>query len=189
MSRADVLRKLSAALAPGRALPVRLAYSKKEVLEALKHAAGVEERLEKAGEPPDERILRLAKQGGWIGVDFDGTLAVRDLYATPIPTMVARVKAWRAAGIEVRVVTARATADIGGATSVKAWCVQHIGEELPVTDRKDHMMIELWDDRAVQVVTNTGLRADQVAAAGQFDESRLDELAMAAAHGEGRSDP
>jgi hypothetical protein len=29
-----------------------------------------------------------------------------------------------------------------------------------VTREKDFAMIELWDDRAVQVVTNTGERAD-----------------------------
>ena len=34
------------------------------------------------------------------------------------------------------------------------------GEVLPVTNCKDFGMIELWDDRAVQVVFNTGIRAD-----------------------------
>lgn len=31
-----------------------------------------------------------------------------------------------------------------------------IGRELPVTATKDFAMIELWDDRAVQVRMNTG---------------------------------
>lgn len=95
---------------------------------------------------------------GWIGVDFDGTLAE---YSTPtagrpIAPMVARVKAWLADGVEVRIVTARAgLPDM--IPAVEAWCEQHIGRRLPVTDRKDFGMIELWDDRAVQVITNTGI--------------------------------
>lgn len=54
MNRADVLRKLRAALEPQRDLPFRLAYSRDEVLEALAHAAQVEERLE-AGAAPGQR--------------------------------------------------------------------------------------------------------------------------------------
>lgn len=39
---------------------------------------------------------------------------------------------------------------------IKAWCIEHLGEELPVTCFKDYGMLELWDDRAVQVEPNTG---------------------------------
>jgi hypothetical protein len=46
---------------------------------------------------------------------------------------------------------------------IEAWCVEHIGVVLPVTNVKDFGMIELWDDRAVQVVPNTGQRVDGVA--------------------------
>ena len=31
---------------------------------------------------------------------------------------------------------------------------------MPITNKKDHLMKELWDDRAIQVVQNTGERAD-----------------------------
>jgi len=50
---------------------------------------------------------------GWIGVDLDGTLAHYDKWAgpteigAPIAPMVNRVKAWLAAGLEVRILTAR----------------------------------------------------------------------------------
>lgn len=54
MNRADVLRKLRAALEPQRDLPFRLAYSRDEVLEALAHAAQVEERLEAGASPMPE---------------------------------------------------------------------------------------------------------------------------------------
>lgn len=117
---------------------------------------------------------------GWIGVDLDGTLAVYDGWrgedhiGEPIPAMLERVKAWLAAGIEVRIVTARAfdprmiengfhvstMSRREALEAIKAWCVKHIGRELPIQCHKDFGMIELWDDRAVQVVKNTGLRAD-----------------------------
>lgn len=114
---------------------------------------------------------------GWIGVDLDGTLAQYGGWqgethiGSPIVPMVTRVKAWRAAGIDVRIFTARvaeAAVNLDGTRhevtavvdAIQRWCVEHIGEALPVTNRKDFAMVELWDDRCVQVVPNTGLRAD-----------------------------
>jgi len=41
-------------------------------------------------------------------------------------------------------------------TSIRAWCKEHIGQELTVTCVKDYGMHELWDDRAVAVEANTG---------------------------------
>lgn len=99
---------------------------------------------------------------GWIGVDLDGTLAHYEGWnggdiGKPIPAMVARVKAWLAAGISVRIVTARVSVPLVGThAAIEAWCVEHIGVALPVTCSKDYAMIELWDDRAVQVIPNTG---------------------------------
>lgn len=105
--------------------------------------------------------------GGWIGVDLDGTLAMYEDWVgpehigAPIPLMMARVKAWLEAGQEVRIYTAR----VGGnrpfeanlaRSAIKAWCIDHIGQELEVTCCKDYGMIECWDDRAVQVIPNTG---------------------------------
>lgn len=127
-------------------------------------------------EPTPEHISRV-----WIGVDLDGTLAVWDdtrdsLYqiGPPIPAMLARVKRWLAAGQDVRIFTARVGAcgeqspraldDQGFADSqrtlVEAWCLEHIGQVLRVTATKDFQMIEYWDDRGVQVETNTGRRVD-----------------------------
>lgn len=110
---------------------------------------------------------------GWIGVDLDGTLAMYDEWrgarhiGAPIPAMVARVKAWLAAGTEVRIFTARVAGRRAGevepdetAELIAVWCEEHIGSRLPVTCTKDFGMIELWDDRAVQIIPNTGQRAD-----------------------------
>lgn len=112
---------------------------------------------------------------GWIGVDLDGTLAEYGAWkgptsiGKPIPRMVERVKKWIGEGREVRIVTARASgtsAKANGVTraqivyAIKQWCREHIGVELPVTNEKDFAMIELWDDRCVQVIPNTGERVD-----------------------------
>lgn len=108
----------------------------------------------------------------WIGVDLDGTLAHYDTWrgathiGDPIPAMVDRVKRWRLAGREVRIVTARVNSSVPSGEQheirerIYAWCRQHIGEELPVTAEKDYGMDLLYDDRARQVLTNTGIIAE-----------------------------
>ncbi len=112
-------------------------------------------------------------QKGWIGVDLDGTLAEYHGWVntshigSPIPMMVERIKNWLSQGVEVRIFTARVNDMAEKHQNVKAitamiqkWCTQHIGQPLPVTCKKDYGMIELWDDRCVQVIPNTGIRAD-----------------------------
>jgi hypothetical protein len=114
---------------------------------------------------------------GWIGVDLDGTLAHYagwkgdEHIGAPVPAMVARVKQWLAEGMTVKIFTARVgytgkVAVIGnddgaGFSSrqvkvIEAWCERHIGKKLEVTATKDFGMVELWDDRAIQVEMNTG---------------------------------
>jgi hypothetical protein len=98
---------------------------------------------------------------GWIGVDLDGTLAEYHGWkgpthiGVPIAAMQQRVKDWLASGKEVRIFTARACVpeQLG---PIKAWCIEHLGQELAITNVKDFGMVELWDDRAVQVKINTG---------------------------------
>jgi len=103
---------------------------------------------------------------GWIGVDLDGTLAeygtghLATLVGKPIPKMVERVKQWLAEGKDVRIFTARANDGNLTRRAIAAWCIYHLGKELPITATKDYSMVELWDDRAVQVIPNTGERAD-----------------------------
>lgn len=102
---------------------------------------------------------------GWIGVDLDGTLAHYDGWkgpdhiGEPIPEMAGRVQQWLIEGREVRIFTARACVP-EQVPHVQAWCLKHFSTVIPVTNVKDFGMIELWDDRAVQVIPNTGKRAD-----------------------------
>ena len=109
---------------------------------------------------------------GWIGVDLDGTLAYydewrgKDHIGEPIPQMIERVKQWLADGADVRIFTARVSGIREGVAPadtrkyIEDWCEKHIGQKLPVTCQKDFGMIELWDDRCVQVEQNTGKRID-----------------------------
>ncbi len=109
----------------------------------------------------------MSKHNGWIGVDLDGTLAEYHGWdggkiGKPVPRMLERVKMWIATGEEVRIFTARVGEPHEGLKNVEqrraieAWCVEHIGVKLEVTATKDFRMFQLWDDRAIQVVANTG---------------------------------
>lgn len=102
---------------------------------------------------------------GWIGVDFDGTLATYDGYSgplefgKPVPAMVERVKRWLERGYDVKVFTARyADAEWRDriVDAIQDWCEAAGLPRLEVTNVKDLAMLELWDDRAVRVKVNTG---------------------------------
>jgi len=97
----------------------------------------------------------------WIGVDLDGTLA-RDLGSTrgdeigsPIEPMLVRVQKWIAEGRTVKIFTARASSP-RQVVAIKEWLFSCGLPDLEVTNVKDQRMIELWDDRCVQVTTNLG---------------------------------
>lgn len=103
----------------------------------------------------------MPQDGPWIGVDLDGTLAKHDLWISkhhigkPIPQMLNRVKMWVERGIRVKIVTARAC-EADGIPPVQSWLKKQGLPDLEVTNEKDFAMIELWDDRAIQVIPNTG---------------------------------
>ena len=103
----------------------------------------------------------------WIAVDLDGTLAeygelVSEYHiGKPIQPMLDRVKRWLADGVDVRIFTARVCehedVDVDTVRAhIEAWCVEHIGRVIPITNVKDYGMVQLWDDRAVAVNPNKG---------------------------------
>jgi len=113
--------------------------------------------------PPSVRWMAESKDfKKWIGVDLDGTLAKGtkdfdpDKVGEPVEAMVDRVKKWLDQGKTVKIFTARAGAEDFDPAPVKEWCKKHLGQELEITNEKDPGMEELWDDRVVQVVKNTG---------------------------------
>ena len=99
----------------------------------------------------------------WIGVDLDGTLAHYDHWrgiehiGEPIEEMKERVINWVLSGQLVRIFTARATRP-ECIPVIEEWMLEHLGFVLPVTNVKDFGMVELWDDKAVRVIANTGIR-------------------------------
>ncbi len=130
----------------------------------------------KQDKPPTERNGNMSKQpNGWIGVDLDGTLAFYDNWkgcdhiGDPVPKMADRVKKWSAEGKEVRIFTARVSPQacaLNGISLQEAegpiygWLRKHFGRVFKITHEKDMAMVQLWDDRCVQVIPNTGERAD-----------------------------
>jgi hypothetical protein len=105
---------------------------------------------------------------GWIGVDLDGTIARYDGWqgdthiGPPIMDMVAIVRDILQRGeLDVKIFTARVSGDdpdeVTAVTkAIRRWCLEHIGQSLEVTCKKDYKMVALYDDRAVQVWPNTG---------------------------------
>lgn len=142
-------------------------FSKKKTKISLEEAAKKEPLPENVGEAPEAvpagtQVDEGPETRSWIGVDLDGTLAYYstwrglDHIGKPIPVMVARVKHWIEKGYVVKIFTARACEGEKGIAPVKKWLVENGLPELEVTNQKDFAMVELWDDRAVQVVANTG---------------------------------
>ena len=105
----------------------------------------------------------MSESDQWIGVDLDGTLAEYNDWigvehiGKPIPLMMERVKGWVAEGKKIKIFTARAIHGQDAIHHIHQWLVQHGLPELEVTNVKDFDMVELWDDRCVSVITNTGI--------------------------------
>lgn len=121
------------------------------------------------------QVVQPDPSAAWWGVDLDGTLVKYENWigpehvGEPIPLMVERIKRWLSLGRQVKIFTARVYGIeriTNGAVHpvyavIEEFCRNVIGQVLPITCNKDYHMIELWDDRCVQVIPNTGERADQ----------------------------
>jgi hypothetical protein len=111
-----------------------------------------------------------------IAVDCDGTMAkyygregvdyIPEKVGPPVPRMVYRIKAWLNAGIEVVILTARVHPFHGKKESeqatkaIKEFCKEVFGQELEVTYEKHPRFSEIWDDKAVRVIRDTGVISD-----------------------------
>lgn len=105
---------------------------------------------------------KVSTPRGWVGVDLDGTLAHYEGWkgdahiGEPVPAMVKRVKDWLSEGkYDVKIFTARA-GDPGNILTIQNWLEKHGLPRLDVTNVKDYTCVQIWDDRCVQVIPNTG---------------------------------
>ena len=109
----------------------------------------------------------IVDRDSYIGVDLDRTLAYYNsgdwerfgpyYIGEPIPPMIKKVKEWLASGEKVKIFSARAAeTDPKVVEAVEEWCLKHIGQILPVTCIKDRHMRIYYDDKAIQVIPNTG---------------------------------
>jgi len=111
-----------------------------------------------------------------IAVDFDGTISTYNgqegvdyepgKVGNPIPLMIERVKAWLAEGTEVVIFTARVhpsnpREEVESASkALKEFSLKFFGVELEVTHEKHPKFTEMWDDKAVRVIRETGVISD-----------------------------
>jgi len=105
-----------------------------------------------------------------IAVDLDGTLAYYttwlgpDHVGLPIKDPVDRVKRALAMGWDVWIFTARVAGAphqdqdsiLRATRAIQRWCLQHLGQLVPITAVKAPTFDEFWDDRAVGLHKNAG---------------------------------
>lgn len=113
-----------------------------------------------------------------VAVDMDGTLAEYDHWrgaehlGHPIPEMVLKVKQLLKENVPVIIFSARVNPsdanpeDAMSATlayiTITEWCKKVFGQVLPVTHEKSRHFTEIWDDRAKQVLPNTGVFIEEL---------------------------
>jgi len=139
-------------------------------------------RIEKANDEQGQPGVRVALDPGaepvfvarhhWIGVDFDGTLARDDAeghflppypLGEPIPEMITMVQSLLAAGVTVKIFSARAC-EPKSIPTIQDWAEKHGLGRLDVTNQKDFDLIRFYDDRAIQMLPNQGKAVSCLAA-------------------------
>jgi hypothetical protein len=130
--------------------------AKQEAAKEYSVAAAVKESSAVSGGGEKSRARK-----GWIGMDLDGTLAHADpltdtsKIGKPVPNMVGLARKLTEEGHRIKIFTARAS-DARQVAMVREWLRENGLPEFEVTNIKDFEMIRLYDDRAVQVIANTG---------------------------------
>lgn len=149
----------------------------------------------------------LAVYDGWKGIDHIGD---------PVVPMVQLARRMHEAGYRIKVVTARVSprplpetrpnpyiknhwcvqdpdvqtwaleSDWGAREFVQEWCYRNLGFVPGVTHEKDYAMLQLFDDRCVQVEANTGRvlgrLPDELARFGESGPANVMTLAEAIDH-------
>ena len=102
----------------------------------------------------------------WRAWDLDGTLALYSSWkgiehiGEPIKPTVDILKSQLEAGEYCKIFTARISSPNIELSAIKApiehWCLKHLGQVLEITNEKDIYCSVIYDDRAIQVIHNTG---------------------------------
>ncbi len=114
----------------------------------------------------EEELLNV-RAPQYVAFDLDGTVALYEGWkglthiGEPIPVMLDFIKAHIDSGIPVVIMTARvASLDKNkvqiAKDTIDAYFTKHLGQTLPLTCIKDKHMVRLYDDRAREVILNTG---------------------------------
>lgn len=129
-----------------------------------------------------EVLPPLKTNGPWVGFDLDGTLALHGKYLGPdhVGIMIEPMKEilleWIKQGMRVKIMTARMshkdTRDQARIV-IQDWLEANGIPRIEVTCKKDYRMIKLYDDRAVQVIPNTGVTLEEVVATLQAENAAL----------------
>ena len=103
----------------------------------------------------------------WVGFGLDGAAARFDDYfgidfiGEPISPIIALIKDYLSKGTRVKIFTNRISHDDEevnrrAAAYIRRWCVEHIGQELEITNKIDLNTICIYDINVKEVVLNTG---------------------------------
>lgn len=112
-----------------------------------------------------QKMQHFGHSKKWLAVDLDGTLAHYDGWkgigniGDPIKGIAEAIKARREAGWGIAIFTARVSEQHeqeAAEESIWAWLDHHGIEVDGITCIKHKHFIEFWDDRAIQVIKNTG---------------------------------
>jgi hypothetical protein len=97
----------------------------------------------------------------WLGVDLDGTLAYYAKWSgiehigEPISNIKELLLVLHSKGVNIKIFTAR-IAEKGAIKYIKQWLKNNDFPNWEITNIKDMHCVEIWDDRCVQVIRNTG---------------------------------
>lgn len=116
--------------------------------------------------------MEYEDEAPYFWVDLNGTLCHHEkgalvfdeagnfLIGKPINKMVRRVRRWLSEGMEVRIMSG--SVGLGGdkaasaQKAIREWCREHFGRELKVTATITPRCIGIFNDKAHEVIRNTG---------------------------------
>lgn len=110
---------------------------------------------------PEIEIRKECIYSRTFAFDLDGTMAHYSFWGSldqigpPIKPIIDKIKELRAKGERCVIFTARAQIP-ESKPFIEKWCLEHVGEILPIQNTKTLDIVQIFDDRAVSVEHNTG---------------------------------